>query len=94
MEAKAGHICQGAFRNTLVFGSDGVGTVYDKDQSVLFADGADPVVINGLSGEVHRHNSLGPVCDMGLDAIGIDIVGLGIDVCKNRLRSHIYCAIG
>ena len=89
MEAEAGHICQASHRLALIFRADGMRGILDQDQIVLLTDLPDLIQLHCLTGEIYRNDRFRPGCDQLADGRRIDIVGLRINICENRLRTRI-----
>ena len=89
MEAEAGHICQASHRLALIFRADGMRGILDQEQIVLLTDLPDLIQLHCLTGEIYRNDRFRPGCDQLADGRRIDIVGLRINICENRLRTRI-----
>ena len=94
VETEAGHVGEAAHGGAVVTCSDGVGGILDEDQAELVAESADLPVPDGLAREVHGHDGLGPGRDAFPDTLGVDVVGLGIDVGEDGLRAAVHGAVG
>jgi len=59
--------------------------VLDHRQFVLCRNRIDSVVIGHLTEQTDGQDGLGPRCDGRFDEVDIDVIGLGLDVDKDRL---------
>lgn len=76
-------------RLALIFRADGMRGILDQDQIVLLTDLPDLIQLHCLTGEIYRNDRFRPGCDQLADGRRIDIVGLRINICENRLRTRI-----
>ena len=93
VKAEGSHIRNGTRRLPFITGPDGVRAVRDERNVVFLTDRFQRFQIRGLSGIVHRHHSLGPFRHAGFHTFRINVVGFLINICKNRPRATVQCAV-
>ena len=67
--------------------------VLNQGQAMAAADTADRIKVCCLPGKIHCYHRFCSGRDMSLDGSRINVIGLGIDVCKHRFSSAVEDAV-
>ena len=83
MEAERAHVALVEDAAAVDLDTEGMGGVIDDTQAILVGNGLDLGGAARLAVDVHGHDGSGLGRDGGLDAVGVDAAGGGIDVDKH-----------
>ena len=94
MKAERGHICNAADRLSVILGTDGMCSIFDQNQIMLFTDGADFIQLHSLACKIYSNNCPGLLSDALSDRIRVNIISIRINIGKYRTRTAVKRAVG
>lgn len=87
VEREGAHIAGAEYRLAVYLHAEGMGCIVDHFQAVGVGNLLNAGYVAGLAVAVHRHNGGGAWRDGGLDALGVDGAGCGVDIHKDGLAA-------
>ncbi len=90
---KTGHVAEGADGLPFIACADGVGSVLDHEKAMFFTDRGNLIAGHGLSGKMDRDDCFCLRGDTCFNGGGIYIVGLRINIRKDRRAAAVGDAV-
>ena len=90
VEAEGGDVAPGADHLAVVGGAQRVAAVFDKPQAVFVAERLDLGQVEGVAQGVGEHDRFGLGGDGRLNEVGVDVVGLHVNVDEHRDGAELH----
>ena len=93
MKAHGRHVSNGSVHPALIAGADHMGAILDKYQIMFSAVGKQSVQFHRLTRKVNCYYGLCSLCCQLLHMCRIYVIGIFIDICKDRLCPTVQCTV-